>query len=267
MYRRKKGIGREEILRIISFCLSVEKKGSDPFEVQVRRALDTIRKYLPEWGNLEEFNLDAEALNRISTIIQLQGKWLKHQSSSLYVDPLLIELKIKMIDPKRFIDIFRNSFHPIVELERLSPKRLTEAVEYWNKLLPIEERWKEIDSPNPTETLPTSIEELLKSNLLSGNTFHEKLDTFWKELKDRSGDEGKISYWDFILEDTYKETVARAYLTSFLVTYGYATLEINPVEEETFLVPYNKPSFEINNNQSVSIPIPIDYNTWKSMRR
>ena len=70
------------------------------------------------------------------------------------------------------------------------------------------------------------------------------MEKFWDELKTsvaKKGEDGKIRYWDFIGSDSYGETVDRAFMTSFLITYGYATLEIHPLEEETFFVPYEKP--------------------------
>jgi hypothetical protein len=242
----------------------VEQKGSDPFEVQVKQALDTIRNFLLNWNLIEDLNLDADVLNRLSTIIHLQGKWLKHRSSSLYVDPLLIELKIKMIDPKQWVNIFMKSWHPIVEMEEISSNRLKEVVQYWNQLQPIEERFKTLPASPPFELKSTTIDSLLKSKLLSGKPFNEVLETLWKNLKERTQKKGKLSYWSFISTDTYEETVLRAYLASFLITYGYAALEIDPVEEETFIIPYEEVKASQDNSRLVSIPLTINYETWKN---
>lgn len=137
------------MLRIISLCLSVERKSSNPFEVEVKKALETLRKYLPHWRALEDFTLDAETLNRISSIVRLQGNWIKHRSTRLFVDPLLIELKIKALEPKKLAKIFRKSWHPVVEMNRLSRRRVKEAIDYWNQLLPIDERLMKL--PEPTD--------------------------------------------------------------------------------------------------------------------
>ncbi len=70
--------------------------------------------------------------------------------------------------------------------------------------------------------------------MLSDREFGEELETYWQELKHKTaekGKDGKIAYWDFIGADTYEETVQRAFLTGFLVTYGYATFEIDRLEE------------------------------------
>jgi hypothetical protein len=55
-------------------------------------------------------------------------------------------------------------------------------------------------------------------------------------------------------------------MTSFLVTYGYAAIEVDPVEEEAFLIPFEERRETISKTQSVSIPMAIDYETWKQMR-
>ena len=243
----------------------MEHKGSNPFEVEVREILEALKKYLPNWKVFEDFTLDAEAINRISSIIRLQGSWIKHRSSSLYVDPLLIEIKIRMMEPKRLVEVFLKSWHPIVRMERLSQRRVKEAIGYWNQLPSLEDRLTRLPIPSMTLEFAT-IEELIKSRLIAEESFEKVLQRIYQELKERVGKEGKISYWDFIQEDTYEGTIYRAYLTSFLITYGYASMEVNPIEEETFLIPYAEPKNMPIKKQTISIPISIDYDLWKSMR-
>ncbi|MFH0897214.1 MAG: hypothetical protein V1850_04105, partial [Candidatus Bathyarchaeota archaeon] len=164
-------VDRERLLRIVSLCIDVERRGVNPFEVEVKEVLNTLKKYLPQWEALDDFILDAEALNRIASVVHLQGNWIKHRSTSLYVDPLLIELKVKMIDAKKLIDIFVMAWHPIVELECLSNRRVSEAVDYWNQLLSLAER--RIDLPTPFDSVKsTSLEELLKLKIVPEKPFN-----------------------------------------------------------------------------------------------
>lgn len=263
----KKRLEREELLRIIGLCLTVEMRGIDPFEVDVKKALGTIRKYLPEWELPEDFKLDVEALSQITKIIQLQGEWLKHRSSSLYIDPLLIEFKIKLLDADSLANIFIRAWRPIIEMERLSPGRVKEAVEYWNQLLPIDERWKKLPRPPRLQLESTTVDDLIRLGLLSEMGFNEILRLLWEELTERAKGDGRVEFWDFISAETYSGTVARAYLTSFLVTYGYATLEVAPLEDEAFLTPQQTLREGREEGGAVSVPLPIDYKEWERMRR
>jgi len=244
----------------------VERKGVDPFEVDVIDALQIIKKYLPGWELIPDLCLDAEALNKLSTVIKLQGDWLKYRSSPQFINPLLIELKLKTMDVKRLVEIFLQSWHPIVGLQQLSFGRIKEAVDYWNQLLPLEERWKKYPSPTPSKPGYASINDLTRLRLLSEEAFNEVLQQFWQELARQTGTAVKIPYWKFIYADTYEDTVLRAYLTSFLITYGYATLEIKPLEEEIFLIPNPKPK-ALAGKQAISVPISVDYQSWKEMRK
>ena len=232
----------------------------------MQEVLGLLRKYLPKWQVLEDFALDAEALNKISSIVQLQGNWIKHRTSTLFVDPLLIELKIKMMDAPILADIFRRAWHPIIEMDRLTPRRISEAIEYWNHLLPLDERY--LNLPEPTDNLGlTSLEELINSRMMSEEGFNELLQELWKELiaQATEADKGQVPYWDFIYAPSYDETVFRAYLTSFLLTYGYATMEIDRINEASFLIPCNEPKEISVQEQMISIPISIDYTQWKKM--
>jgi hypothetical protein len=266
MPKDRRGGDRERLLRIISLCLSVESRSSDPFEVEVKKILGILRRYLPNWKFLEDFTLDAEALNRIASVITLQGDWIKNRSTSLYVDPLLIELKIKMMDAKDLVKTFSKSWHPVVEMEGLSRRRVGEAVEYWNQLSSLEERRLKLPTPSP-DLGSTTIEELVRLRIMSDESFNETLQRFWRELREEAGEGKRVSYWRFIIADTYDDTIYRAYLTSFLVTYGYADMEFNPLEEEAFLIPQDEPRVTVLKKQSISIPIAIDRELWESKRR
>ncbi len=120
--------------------------------------------------------------------------------------------------------------------------------------------------PSATDSLgKVTEEELIKRKLLSKKTFAEVIDNLWLELKEKTVSEGRIRYWNFIYADTYEETVNRAYLVSFLITYGYATMQINPLEEEVYLIP-NKDLVEPSSRrQAISIPIAIDHETWRKI--
>ena len=247
--------------------MQVKQKGIDPFEVEIEKALETVRKYLPEWEIPEDLIIDAETLNQISKIIGLQSEWLRNRALSTYVDPLMIELKVRALDLGSLSDIFIKSWHPVLVMERLTPKRIKESIEYWKQLLPIRERLEKLPVPPLTEFELTSMDALLRSGLLSEKTFNEVLQMFWQELKSKSKEVGKEQYWNFILADTYEETVLRAYITSFLVSYGYATLEVDPLKEDAFLIPFEEVRKPVEKTRSFSIPISIDYETWKRMRR
>ena len=96
------------------------------------------------------------------------------------------------------------------------------------------------------------------------------MNSFWQELKtcvQKKGSEGKIHYWDFVGADTYEETVQRAFMASFLITYGYATLEIHSLEEEMFIKPNEKPETRVSTKQLVSIPIPVSVEEWKRWKK
>jgi hypothetical protein len=240
----------------------VENRGADPFEVEVGEILETLRKYLPNWRALDDFVLDSETLKQIAEIVRLQGDWIKRRSTSLFIDPLLIEVKLKFMNSQQLIDVFQRSWHPAVEMEMLSDLKVEQAIDYWNQLASRDERLLSLpESQGGLGSL--TYEELAKRNILSEASFREVLESLWSELKDMSQKEGKIEYWDFIRQKTYENTVKRAYLVSFLITYGYATLRINPLEGEVFLIPNSEivePSF---GKQALTIPISVDRNAWK----
>jgi hypothetical protein len=246
-------------------CKSIEERSLDPFNVNVDEIIAVIQKYFPDWELPEELCLDAEAIHRLASIIKLQGDWVKHRSTSLYTDPFLLEEKILRLSKEELATLFLETWRPIIELEQISLHSLSEAIKYWQDLLPLSERWPKTGSLE-VEIGATTHEELVKLRILAEKSFLDELEAFWEELKHRVDGEEKIRYWDFIGADTYSETTKRAYKTSFLVTYGYATLELNPLEEEIFIKPFEKPRSALGKKQMVSIPVSISFEEWRSWK-
>lgn len=258
-------LGKEHLKRIIDFCLDVEEKGLDPFMVDVDDIIATLQKYFPEWELLEEYSLDAEVIDRVASVIELQSNWIKHRSTSLYTDPFLIKEKIQKLSKQDIVNLFLKVWHPIVEQEQIFPQGLTGAIKYWQNLLPLNERWIKTEA-SKTQTGFISSEELVKQKIFAKKAFAFELQTFWEDLKQRASKKEKIRYWDFIGAKTYSETVRRAYLTSFLLTYGYATLEILPLEEEIFIKPFKKPEPLTGNKHAISVPISISFQEWNKWK-
>ncbi|MEM0058457.1 MAG: hypothetical protein QXG58_05475 [Candidatus Bathyarchaeia archaeon] len=262
-------VGRERLQRIIEMCKAVEERGLDPFLVDVDEIIRVVREFFPDWEQPEDLCLDAEAINRLASVIKLQSEWVKHRSTSLYTDPFLLEEKIKNLDKEAIVDAFLGAWHPIVELEQISLYSLKEALLYWENLPPLKDRWKEFP-PLEEAGGVASREELLRLKILRDKAFTEELENFWSELKRlvaERGENGKIRYWDFVGAETYEETVYRAFLTSFLVTYGYATLEVHPLEEEIFIKPFERQQRRTAKKQMVSLPIAITREEWEKWRR
>lgn len=252
---------REELLRIINLCKTVELKGLDPYLVDVEDLIKIIKNYFPMWRASEDLCLDAEALSQIASIVKLQSEWVKKRATKLYRDPLLIEERIRGLSIDKLAEIFLKVWRPVIEFEQLTARSFGVALKYWIDLLPLNERWKKTEYVK-TETQMVSREEAIKEGAISDESFIATLEKMWLELKSAYSKSGKVRYWDFITADTYEETVKRAYLTSFLVTYGYAGLEINLLEDEIFVVPREEPAPPLK-SETISFPITIDFEEWR----
>jgi len=267
--RARAKLGREKLQRIIDMCKSVEERSLDPFLLDIDEVISVIKEYFPEWELPEDLCLDAETIHHLASVIKLQSEWVKHRSTSLYTDPFLLEEKLTRISKEEIIEIFLRTWHPIVEMEQISLHSLAQAIKYWKGLLPLNERWKEIAIEKIEMGLATR-EELIEQRILLDKAFSEELENFWQELirtVEEKGEDGRIRYWNFVGAETYEETVHRAFMTSFLITYGYATLQIYPLEEEKFIKPYEKPVNKIGEKQLVSIPIAITVEDWMRWKK
>ncbi len=263
-----KKLGRDKLQRIIEMMQAIEAHTVDPFLLNVDEIIRIVQEYFPQWDQPEDLNLDAEAIYHLASVIKLQSEWVKQRSTSLYTDPFLLEEKIMQKNQAEITHAFLQAWHPTVELEQITIHSLSEAMRYWNALVPLKDRWPELMVAE-TATGTASREELIDQSIIRDEAFSAELDRYWLQLKgivQEKGVDGKVFYMDFVGAETYEETVQRAYITSFLITYGYATLELIPLEDEIYISPLEEPSAKLT-KQSVSIPIALSFDSWQKWKR
>jgi hypothetical protein len=245
--------GRKELEEIIETCEAISERKFNPFFMDVKLGVETLREYFPHWESFDDHCLDAHTLNRLSEVVRLQNTQLKFQSSALYAEPEFITKKVERMSEKRLAEVFLQSWHPLAELEQLTNEAVSLSLDYWNLLLPIADRWKRRDYSGGKK--PESADSSTLSGLgIHGEEFGKILTSLWEELRRQYVDMKPVDYWKFVRAQSYHETVQRAYFVSFLVTYGYAKLQTEA--EQLMLVPLDEPSKK-SIEGGVSFPIPI----------
>jgi len=224
----------EKIMRVVEAIRIVVTSSTDPFNVDVKGQLETLKKFLPGWTDLDEILLDIEALNLLSRVVELQEKWVRYQASSLYVDPLLVELKIVASTPERLAEVFSGSWHPIVKVEQLSMRELARAANYWNNLLPLGGRFKEEfgEEKNPNSL---NAKDLVKMRIITEEELKKRIVQIYEELSFMLEQKEKIDYWEFVYKEDLDVAIERAVLLSHIVSSGYASIEMKPLEEKILI--------------------------------
>ena len=242
----------EEILRVIELCRSVERSSADPFEVDVREKLLILRQKLPELKFLDELLVDSEALLELSHLIRLQDEYLKARASSLYIDPLLIQLKVKLLSKEELYEGFVKSWHPLVQVDQISPKGLERAFAYWRDLTPMAERFRQDFGPYGVQPGVIDVEGLVDLRIYSQQQFEDRLKGIRDELLAESNGEW-IDYRQFIDAKTFEDKVVRAYLLAFLISEGLASLKTDPLTGKIWVVALSSKAGGMPKSVAVSI--------------
>lgn len=230
----------------------MESSSANPFDVDIKEKILLLRQRLPEWKFLDELLVDSEAMLELAQIVKLQDEWLKHRASSLYIDPLLIQLKLKLLPKEALSDAFVKSWHPTAQVDQLSPKGLEKAFVYWRDLEPMSERFKDEFGTYGTRTGTVDYSELVSLGVFTDKQFESTLQDLQDELLRESNGEW-VDYRDFIGNESYESKVLRAYLLSFLISEGRATLRTEPLTEKIWVRPLTEKAKGLPKSIAVSI--------------
>jgi hypothetical protein len=196
--------------------------------VDIREKILILKERLPELKFLDELLVDAEAMLELAQIVKLQDQWLKSRASSLYIDPLLIQLKLKLLPKEALSEAFVKSWHPVAQIDQLSPHGLEKAFVYWRDLVPLSERFKDQFGTYGVKPGQVDYAELVSLGVFTREQFESSLTTLHEELLEKSNGEW-VDYRDFIDDKDFGSKVRRAYLLAFLITEGRALLRTEPL--------------------------------------
>ena len=251
--RSTKAAGRRELEELIQTCVSIDNREFSPFLLDISEALRILRRHSRDWKTLPDNLLDMRALTSLARVVGLQSANLRFQSSSLYVDPGMVRQKVQSMSRGQLAEFLLLSWHPVVELEQLTESSAKEALEYWQKMLSFFERRKRLQAGPFNEPSAMETAELARMRIHEEKAFNQRLEDLRLEMKDKSGDDG-IEYWKFVKAGSFAQTVLRAQMVSFLVSYGMAILE--RTKEKMVLIPRDPP-FARGQGSPLSLPIPI----------
>jgi len=246
--------GRRELEELIQTCISIENRRFNPFLLDISEALSIIRRHSNQLRTLEDHLLDMRAITSVARVVGLQSANLRFQSSALYVDPSMVKQKLDSLSREQLAEFLLLSWHPIVELEQLTLASTKEAKEFWEKMLSFFERRKRLHLGPFVGPSSTDLGEMARMRVFEEKAYTRKMQDLWKELKNSAEKDEKVDYWDFISGSDFAQTIARAQLVSFLVSYGYANLLRKG--NSIFLVPKAKPDPHPEGSP-LSFPIPI----------
>jgi len=72
--------GRRELREIIATCEAISKRKFNPFFLEVKLGVETLREYFPHWKSSQDHSLDAHTLNLLAEVVRLQ-KLQNHPTS------------------------------------------------------------------------------------------------------------------------------------------------------------------------------------------
>jgi len=229
--RRAEDRVREVLKRVVS----VLESGGDPFTLDVVSLFDELREVLLEledWG----LALDAETVRRIAELIKRQEEWVEGRTSTLSLYPFLALVKLASLQPRELALEFLRAWRPVVSLDVLSLSDLFLGLEYLGT------RFKPV-RPVLLEEVPVFEDYALESLNLP-----EVIDEAREELLKTLKDEGRVGYLDFVKGD-----IIKAYAVSLACSEGEASLEIDPLSGEVYVVPPREGEYE-----SIAIIVKVD---------
>ncbi len=201
------------------------RSGSDPLAVQLEPRLSRLRQLIKKSLQFKHIELDMEALYDFAILVYSQSKFLRDKSSVLYVDPFLIRLAVMGSSTDRLAEAFLQSWRPSTGRDVLSLEMMRRSYEYWSNLKDYTIGAEKMEPllGESLESLGVTYDELISDEMLG---LHE-------ELQNRGG---RLLYEELLGEGSLNERLRRAVLISFMLSYGYAVVEKEPLKRRFWIV-------------------------------
>jgi hypothetical protein len=250
MASRSRAVAREELVRIIQLCESIEKSGVDPFTVDVKSLLNRLRHILESQKNFDTILVDAETLYKIAIVIALQHKWLRDRAASLFVDSQLITVRILAADLRDVASWLASSWRPIVFSEQLTAGMVRDGLEYFLSLPTRAGPRERLSSTAEISGLTKDLLPIFSQDI----TLEDEIRRIHGEMLELAGDGGHLDYFQFISREGEANRPYRAYIVSFIVSEGLAEILRNPLSGEMYIQPFKE---KVDRKTVTSLPITV----------
>jgi hypothetical protein len=231
--------------RIIDLAIKVSEGAIDPFDVDVGRFIRQLarNKRLAELDYTYLIK-DIRALNGLVAILEAQGKSLRRRGLGLYLDKMLLKLRIYKMSIDELSQVFIRSWKPVIEMESINLEAIKEAMFYFNNLKDLESRRLRF------EELSEYMGDVEPRLFIEPKVVRSLMMKLLNELRDSSGGE-YIDYKEFI---TRGDPVERAYILSFLISDGWVDVKVDRLEEKIWIRPKDM-RVEIRNPSSLAVVV------------
>ncbi len=231
--------------RIIDLAIKVSEGVIDPFDVDVGRFIRQLarNKRLAELDYTYLIK-DIRALNGLVAILEAQGRSLRRRGLGLYLDKMLLKLRIYKMSIDELSKVFVRSWKPVIEMESINLEAIKEAMFYFNSLKDLESRRLRF------EELSEYMGDVEPRLFIEPKVVRSLMMKVLNELRDASRGE-YIDYKEFI---TRGDPVERAYILSFLISDGWVDVKVDRLEERIWIRPKDR-RVEIRNPSSLAVVV------------
>lgn len=135
---------------------------------------------------------------------------------------------MKLLAKEALSEAFIRSWHPVAQIDQISPKGLEKAFVYWRDLTPMSERFKDQFGSYGVRPGTVDYSELVSLGVFTSEQFESSLTRIFEELLQKSNGDW-IDYREFLGSGPFEDKVRRAYLLAFLISEGRALLRTEPL--------------------------------------
>jgi len=232
-------ISKDVYERIIDLADKVYHGMVDPLDIEVSELIEMIRKVDLNKLATDLMYLDINALYGLAMILEAQSEAIKRKTEGLYLDSMIVRLKIMALSVDKLADILRRVWRPPTELNIVLDKDLLDAKQYFDSIIKF--KW----------TPPRSIEGYAPPQYIFVEEFISKhLNEIYQELIEYSR-YNWVNYNNFISRG---RKLFKAYILSFLISDGLVEMKIDRIKRTVLIRPLKK---RVIYKNPISIPLVI----------
>jgi hypothetical protein len=228
--------------RLISLAREVAAGRVNPLNIDLGEYIELLRRADLESYATELLSKDADALRGLVTILEAQYEVLKNMGLGLYIEPLLVKLRVRHLSREELADRLLRCWTPTIALQTIPEDLILAAYLRFQSLKP---------RARVRRRSVTAVEAGVGRVWVVPEDIRVKAEKLYSRLVDESGGRW-IDYHGFI--SRCEDPVEAAYLISILATEGRVEVKFLSLEERYVIRPIKG---RVKPRETYSLPIVV----------